>query len=689
MTTADLDTATIIEQTPFFSDLWYIRNTGQTGGTPGADLNVLDAWDTATGEGVTVGIVHQGADYGHPDLNDNYSAELSYDFVQNDNDPFPREEEELIYFDDITYLTLFGFPTATGTHLAGIVAAEGDNDVGIIGVAPDASFASLRIQFGLPGIEGGELQAITYQNQEIDIYNSSSFYSSFVELPAELFTGLETNITEGRGGLGNIHVAMTPAGGLEDNINYYPFNNSRFTITVGAVDHNGQYPGYTTPGAALLVSGYSHSDEATLVTTDSRQRFAFTEIFSRDQYLEEYKGSTDAATAQVSGVVALMLEANPNLSWRDVQHILVQTAEKNDPEDADWVQNGAGHDINYKYGFGAVDATEAVETALDWQSVGEEITLTSEAITVDATIPDNDAVGISSSFEITEDISIESIEVIFDSEHPNRGDLEIVLTSPDGTESVLAQSREDDGDNYDNWLFTSVRHWDESSQGEWTLTVTDEAAENEGTWDSWQLNLYGTNSTDNSSDTDNADDDSDDSDAVDGNLDPDGDSDSNSGNDNPNPDNNSDDSAVLETPFYRFQNEAVPGTYLYAGEAEAENIRDNFDNFTEEGVAFQVGIEPDDYLIAIYRFQSEATPGTYLFVGEAERNSINRDFAESFTEEGIAFYVYGADSSSGEPIYRFHNEAVPGTYLFAAEAEAENIRDSFDNFTEEGIAFKI
>ena len=146
---------------------------------------------------------------------------------------------------------------------------------------------------------------------------------------------------------------------------------------------------------------------------------------------------------------------------------------------------------------------------------------------------------------------------------------------------------------------------------------------------------------------------------------------------------------ALDTDIFRFQNNDVPGTYIYVTEPEAQSIRTTFDNFTEEGVAFQVAVEASDDLMPMYRFQSEDNPGTYLFVGESERENIQENFSESFTEEGLAFYTRSADSELGTDFSRFQNTAQPGTYLFATGEERENIRDNFPNFEEEGIAFSV
>ena len=148
--------------------------------------------------------------------------------------------------------------------------------------------------------------------------------------------------------------------------------------------------------------------------------------------------------------------------------------------------------------------------------------------------------------------------------------------------------------------------------------------------------------------------------------------------------------SVLDTAFFRFQNSNVPGTYLYATGAEAQNIRNNLPGFVEEGVAFNAAIEPDDELIPFYRFQSNQLPGTYVFVGDEERNGILGDpnLSSIFTEEGVAFYAYGAGANEETAFSRFQNSNIPGTYLYAAGEEANNIRNNFPGFFDEGTAFE-
>ena len=148
----------------------------------------------------------------------------------------------------------------------------------------------------------------------------------------------------------------------------------------------------------------------------------------------------------------------------------------------------------------------------------------------------------------------------------------------------------------------------------------------------------------------------------------------------------------LDTDIFRFRRTTdATSSYLYVAQEEAESIRTNFsDIYTEEGLAFQVAVEPDDPLIAIYRFQSINNPGRYLYVGEEERASINTNFAESFIEEGLAFYVYGVGAGDATEFTRFRHLNAPETYIYATGAEAESIRTDFANtFEEEGAAFEV
>ena len=461
-----------IPNDPLFTNEWHLLNVGQTGGTIGADANVTPVWDNYLGTGVVIGIVDDGLEHTHPDLIANYVASLSFDFNSNDPDPTPTSS-----FDD------------HGTAVAGVAAGVGFNSVGVSGAAPAASLAGLRL-IAAPTTDLDEANALGFMTQDIDIYsNSWGPADNAADLigPGPLtLAALQAGATNGRGGLGNIYT-WAAGNGLQanDNVNYDGYANSRYTIAVAAIDDDGVQSFYSEPGAPILVAAYSSGNVVGITTTD----LVGAQGSSPTDYRSDF-GGTSPATPLVSGVIALMLEANPNLSYRDVQHILVNTSDQNDPFDSDWTLNGAGHLVNHKYGFGAIDANAAVTAAETWTSVGLEIAQVEPITLVGLAVPDANPIGLSSTINVSQDINIEWVEVTFDLTHTYRGDLEIVLTSPTGTQSVLAEPH-GDSTNDINWVFTSARHWDESTVGTWTLQVRDLVGADVGTFNSWQLSFFG------------------------------------------------------------------------------------------------------------------------------------------------------------------------------------------------------
>ena len=203
-------------------------------------------------------------------------------------------------------------------------------------------------------------------------------------------------------------------------------------------------------------------------------------------------GGTSSATPLVSGVIALVLEANPDLTWRDVQNILVHSSRKNDANDSSWNVNGAGHDVSHKFGFGAVDAGAAVSLALNWSSSGEETNASFGPYTSNIEIDNGPSTWTELNLSVPVDLRLESIDVVVDITHDARGELDIVLESPSGHESWLAEEHTDNNADYANWRFGTVQHWDESSQGDWKLKVRDSVSgSNSGTVNSWEVIFHG------------------------------------------------------------------------------------------------------------------------------------------------------------------------------------------------------
>lgn len=471
----------LIPNDPMFSQQWHLLNTGQSGGAPGEDLRVTSVWDSYQGDGIIIGVVDDGIDPTHPDLLPNYRADLSYDYFAGD--PNPQHEVT----SDIGH----------GTAVAGTAAAAGNNATGVTGVAFDAQFAAIRLISG-PTTDLQEAQALSHRSDVISVYNNSWGPPDGMGIfgaPGPLtLAGLQQGATTGRGGLGTIYVWAAGNGGAAgDNANYDGYANSRFTIAVGSLNENGQLAYYSEPGACVFVTapGGEQADPTDIASGIITTDWTGANGFDPGDYTG-IQGTSFAAPA-ASGVIALMLQANPNLSYRDVQYILAQTARKVDPADPDWTTNAAGYNINHKYGFGAIDAAAAVQAARNWKPVGPEVALDSGVFQVNQNIPDNNAAGISSVISMAPDINrVEWVEVTVDISHLSPGDLEIVLVSPSGTQSVLATPHvHNPFDTGIRWTFTTNRNWGETSGGDWTLIVRDRVGGIVGRLNSWRLTVYG------------------------------------------------------------------------------------------------------------------------------------------------------------------------------------------------------
>ncbi len=457
---------------PMFPDQWHLDNTGQGDGTPGEDINVLAAWDTTLGTGVAVAVVDDGCEIDHEDLTDNYSSTLSYDFNEGDGDPSP------VYSDD-----------NHGTAVSGVAVARGHNLIGVTGAASRATLAALRL-IAEPVSDETEADALTHENQSIAIYNASwgpEDDGMRLEGPGQLLqAALADAVANGRGGKGNIYVWAGGNGRIEgDNVNYDGYANSRYTIAVAAITNEGKQSYFSEPGACLLVCAPSSGGTLGITTTDR----SGADGYGDGDYCDSF-GGTSASCPLAAGCVALMLAAEPDLGWRDVQHILAATAKKNDPDDSDWTVNGAGFWVNHKYGFGRLDATAAVGEAQRWTNVGP-VTQASGSASPSAGIPDNDQTGVTSQINIADGMAIEHVEVDLVATHTRRGDLYVELTAPSGTVSILADVHGDTNPDYD-WTFMTARCWGESAQGDWVLRVSDRAAGDIGTFNSWAIRLYGT-----------------------------------------------------------------------------------------------------------------------------------------------------------------------------------------------------
>ncbi|MEZ0267134.1 MAG: S8 family serine peptidase [Phycisphaerae bacterium] len=459
---------------PLFNTQWIYNTSTST------NYNLLPAWDVATGAGVRIAIVDDGVDVAHADMAAGYDAAYSWDFAGNDAVPNPGNNGD------------------HGTAVAGIAVARANNSTGIAGAAPGSRWSAVRMPNNTS--DSTEASAFGWHNNDIDIYNNTSGPDDdgqTLEGPGPLaLAAIKNAVATGRNGLGNIFVWSAGNGlAANDNVNYDGYANRREVIAVTAIDPSGAQSTYAEPGAAILVAGYSWKGTGSTGFVPSTDRSGTagynTASGSAGDYTPYFSGTSAVAPA-VSGIVALMLDANPTLTWRDVQAILGYSTRQNDVAGGGWTTNGAGRKVSHKYGFGALDAAVAVNKALTWTNLGPEVSESSGLITVNDAIPDNTGVARTSPVTLNSLTRIEKVEVTLTATHASRGQLRVVLTSPDGTQSVLAEQHADTGDDYSSWTFSSVRHWDEIAKGTWTLSVTDSVSGTTGTLNSWQLKVYGT-----------------------------------------------------------------------------------------------------------------------------------------------------------------------------------------------------
>jgi kexin len=177
-------------------------------------------------------------------------------------------------------------------------------------------------------------------------------------------------------------------------------------------------------------------------------------------------------------VVLNRVSSSPDLTWRDLQHITVRTAEAINSEDPDWDMTATGRPFSYKYGYGRMNGYKFVTTAQQWDVVKPQAWVELPAVQVgDGTstllgemtggLPIISG-GVTSTITVTpEDLelnnfdSLEHVTVRVWITHDRRGDVEVEITSPNGIKSILAARRriDEDKDGFPAWRFMSVKHW--------------------------------------------------------------------------------------------------------------------------------------------------------------------------------------------------------------------------------------
>lgn len=441
---------------------WYLGDTA-------VSMNVKSAWQAGyTGQGILVAVVDDGVDKDHPDLVQSFNSVASYDVLSDQNIYSTRN------------------PDSHGTKCAGIIAGGNNSKCGV-GIAFGAQISSIRLYSdSIRSTDPLEAKALSFKKDLIDIYSNSwgpGDRAFEVKGPGPLLEEvLEKGTRLGRGGKGSIFVFAAGNGGiLGDSCAFSGYVNNIHTIAISGVNWDGSVPAYAEDCASIMAVTYGQDMfrygkfVPPLVTTKGA-----------NDCTERFPGTSGTA-AMASGIIALALQANKELTWRDVQHLIARSSKPlGRPVNpvsrpgTTWIKNGADLKVSKDYGFGLMDAMKMIEYAKKWQSVPRQL-----SCEIHLNISNNPGSDFSplGDLRVTlhlkqDDCSIQYLEHMQAEVSLNfsrRGDLEMVSNSPSGTQSKLFYSRTIDSaagfKTFKNLRVTSLHYWGENPIGRWNITI--------------------------------------------------------------------------------------------------------------------------------------------------------------------------------------------------------------------------
>lgn len=449
----------IIASTAYFYNDTYEKKQWYLDGSTLSPLSIdiYSVWKEYTGTGIKIGVIDSQIDFRHGELSQAYDTALDTNFALG-TDQVAIDAAHLPYFH--------------GTAVAGVISAQANNGLGLAGIASGAALVGLGIDYASATVADQVVAALKASAQVDVVNNSWSFVTNFEDdfaVHPEYAAALKTAATEGRGGLGTAIVFAAGNAGASGSSNYHNFQNSPYVIAVGAVNPDGNAASFTSLGANVLLSAGGRE----IYTTTLKDRFA------------SYDGTSFAAPA-VSGAVALMLQANPDLGYRDVQQILALTAHREGLSDGanfgdGWRTNGADHvngggmHFSDAFGYGLLNVHDAVRLAETWtdrQAFANLATATG-SVRVDGQLVAGSNDHISAQITVGQDIGVEHVQLALDLRWVDTGNLDVYLTSPEGTwvRMVYDLPGADRVGSLRNFTFDSVASLGESSQGTWTIDV--------------------------------------------------------------------------------------------------------------------------------------------------------------------------------------------------------------------------
>jgi subtilisin family serine protease len=290
-----------------FNELYAMRNTGQTGGTPGADIKATNAWDVFTGDpNLKVGVIDTGVDYTHPDLaaniwtnpgetpgngidddNNGYIDDIhGYDFVNNDGDPM----------DD----------NGHGSHCSGTIAGVGNNGLGVTGVNWQCKIVGIKfLNSGGSGSTAGAIASVQYAVAVGVKLTSNSWGGG----------GFDQSLLDAinaANAANQLFIAAAGNNGSNNDVTaFYPANyNSPAIISVAATDHNDQLASFSNFGVTMVDLGAPGVDILSCQPGGGYQLLS----------------GTSMATPHVSGVAALIYGRFPGITNTVVKNRILSFA---------------------------------------------------------------------------------------------------------------------------------------------------------------------------------------------------------------------------------------------------------------------------------------------------------------------------------------------------------------------------